>query len=193
MLSWNSEGNAAAERPWLGSLADRFERNRGTLPGPSLVWRVHPARDRVGAACFAAAVVTAMAWLSAAMMQSVWWGALAVVVLFVALRRFFLPSQFRIDAEGITARNSLSRQRYHWSQIFRFSCDRRGGYLSTRSRSSVLDIFRGMHLLFGEDRETVVAQIRERLNSGGRAVIGWLKHAFAVEPSGPAEPTLAAA
>jgi len=133
--------------------------------GPSLVWRVHPARDRVGAACFAAAVVTAMAWLSAAMMQSVWWGALAVVVLFVALRRFFLPSQFRIDAEGITARNSLSRQRYHWSQIFRFSCDRRGGYLSTRSRSSVLDIFRGMHLLFGEDRETVVAQIRERLNS----------------------------
>ena len=130
----------------------------------SLVWGVHPARDRVGATCFAAAVVAAMSWLSAAMMQSVWWGALAVVVLFVALRRFFLPSQFRIDAEGITARNSLSRQRYHWSQICRFSCDRRGGYLSTRSRSSVLDIFRGMHLLFGEDRETVVAQIRERLN-----------------------------
>lgn len=128
-----------------------------------LFWRVHPARERMLAAAFALAVVLAMAALTAAIMQSLGWGLLAVAVQIVALRRFFLPSEFQIDAEGVSASGVWSRQQYRWDEIRRFLCDGRGGFLSTRSNGSSLDLFRGMHLIFGNNREAVICRIQSRL------------------------------
>jgi len=128
-----------------------------------LQWRVHPARDRLAAAFFALTVIAVVAMLSAALMQSLWWGGLAFAFQMVTLRRFFLPSEFRLDGEGVSASNVWSKQRYRWGEIRRFLCDGRGGFLSTCRQNSMLDLFRGMHLLFDDDRETVIARINERI------------------------------
>jgi len=132
---------------------------------PTLEWRVHPARERAAAAGLALAVMAAMACLSAMLMQSLGWGVLALAVQVFALRRFLLPSDFCVDAQGVTASNGWQTRRYRWSEIRRFLCDAQGGYLSTRRSESLLDLFRGMHLIFGENREAVVAQIREHLRT----------------------------
>jgi hypothetical protein len=132
---------------------------------PALEWRVHPARERAAAASVAVAVMAAMACLSAMLMQSIGWGLLAFAVQAFALRRFLLPSDFRVDARGVTACNGWQTQRYRWSEIRRFLCDAQGGYLSTRRRRSLLDLFRGMHLIFGENRDAVVTRIREHLRA----------------------------
>ena len=131
----------------------------------ALEWRVHPARERAAAACVAVAVMSAMACLSALLMQSIGWGVLAFAVQVFALRRFLLPSEFRVDAQGVTACNGWETRRYRWSEIRRFLCDGQGGYLSTRRSGSLLDLFRGMHLIFGENREAVVTRIREHLRA----------------------------
>ncbi|MHC5002381.1 MAG: PH domain-containing protein [Planctomycetota bacterium] len=133
---------------------------------PTLCWRAHPAGERVGRALVAGAVVAGLAGLSAVLMQSVWWAALAIAVLVLALNRFFLPSRFAIDEEGITARYPLRRVRYRWSDLRRFVLDENGGYLSTRARASWMDAYRGMHVLFGNDRDAVVAGIRGHMPQG---------------------------
>jgi hypothetical protein len=129
-----------------------------------LSWRVHPARERRGAALFALLVMALTAALCGELMQSLWWILLAFAVPFAALRRFFLPSEYRIDEHGVTARLLWSRQHYPWDDIRRLVCDARGGFLSTRRQGSLLDLFRGMHLVFGDNREAAVGRIRARLD-----------------------------
>ena len=96
-----------------------------------------------------------------------WWALLAAVVLVAALNRFFFPSRFVIDDQGITARYFFRRQRLRWDDLRRFAHDRNGGYLSSRSRRSWLDAYRGLHILFGEKRDAVIEHIRDRLPKGG--------------------------
>ena len=131
-------------------------------------WQAHPAKERLGAAVFGAVVIAAMAWLAYDLMQSLWWGVLAIAILLGALNRFFWPTTYRIDAVGITAQSPWRRQQLRWLELRRFVYDQRGGYLSTRRQRSVLDMFRGMHVLFGEDRDVIIARIRELMNKEGQ-------------------------
>ena len=144
-----------------------FPENRGArrpmpddLHNETMTWRVHPARERIGAACLAVGVMAAFAWLAVDWMQNLWWGLFAGLFLFAMLNRFFLPSRFVIDAEGITARYPWRSIRFRFQDVRRFLHDARGGYLSTRRRGSILDSFQGIHLFFNGNRDHVVARIR---------------------------------
>jgi hypothetical protein len=128
----------------------------------AMEWRVHPARERVGAAVLSLLVLMGFAWLAADLMQNRWWGAFSGAFLFLMLSRFYLPSEFSIDETGITAKYPWKSTRFKWSDVRSFQHDERGGYLSTR-RPSLLDTFRGIHLLFHDNREAVVSRIRASL------------------------------
>lgn len=125
-----------------------------------LSWRVHPARERVKATLFATVVILTIAVAIYVSFRSVGWSLIALLVLVMSLNRFFFPSRFTIDHEGITACYPLRRQRCAWENVRRFLHDRNGGYLSTRHGSSRLDAFRGMHVLFGNRQEAVIREIR---------------------------------
>jgi len=131
-----------------------------------LAWRAHPARQRPAAAALAAVVIAAVAALCGTS-GGVWWGLLAAAVLVLSLNRFFFPSRFSFDRRCVTARYLLGSQRCDWSSICRYRHDRYGAYLSTRSRPSILDGYRGMHLLFGTSREEVLDGLRARLAGKG--------------------------
>jgi hypothetical protein len=125
-----------------------------------LTWSAHPARERIREAVFAVVVILTVSTVMYLSFQSIWWGLLAVLVLIVSLNRFFFPSRFKIDPRGITAHYPLRTQFYGWKDVRRFRHDRNGGYLSTRYVDSRFDAYRGMHLLFGNQKEAVVRQIR---------------------------------
>jgi hypothetical protein len=128
-----------------------------------LTWHVHPARDRWGATCFVLIVTAALAWLAADWMNSFWWAALACLVVGTSLRSFLLPGEFRVDSSGITVRRLMWTRHVPWRDIRRFLHDANGGFISARARSSAMDLFRGMHLLFDGNRESVVAAIERAM------------------------------
>ncbi len=132
-------------------------------------WQAHPARERIGAAALALSVIGAFTGVVGLSVQSLVWAAAVCLVLLAALSRFFFPSRFMINADGITARYLLRTQQIKWSDIRRFVQDDRGGYISTRAKRSWLDAYRGMHILFGTQRETVIKRIRARLEDGAAA------------------------
>ncbi|GAB4154013.1 MAG: hypothetical protein Tsb009_30570 [Planctomycetaceae bacterium] len=129
----------------------------------TISWRVHPARERMLAAVLALVVIAGLAWLSADLMQNYWWGIFSAAFLIVMLGRFFLPSYYSLDDEGISVRNLLGSTRFRWSDVRCFRHDAQGGFLSTRRRPSLLDSFRGIHLQFRENRDAVVARIQTSL------------------------------
>ena len=137
--------------------------------GTDFTWQAHPARERVGAATLAISLIGALAGAVGMSFQSPIWAAAALLVLLAALSRFFFPSRFVINADGITARYPLRTQQIRWKNIRRFVQDDRGGYISTRAKRSWLDAYRGMHILFGTQREAVIERIRARLSDGAAA------------------------
>lgn len=132
-------------------------------------WHAHPAGERVGAAVLGIVVILALAAAILVSFQSVAWSGLAVVFLVVSLNRFYFRSRFVIDSEGITARFPLRTQRLRWSDVQRFAVDGHGGYLSTRAVRSWLDAYRGLHLLFGRQRDAVIERVRGHLPERGAA------------------------
>ena len=103
-------------------------------------------------------------------MENLWWGVLSVVLMTAALNRFFFPSEYHVDEDGIIVRSFFKASQLRWSEIRRFLHDDRGGYLSSRARSSFLDSVRGIHLLFAENSDLVIARIRQHLEREGESV-----------------------
>jgi hypothetical protein len=136
-------------------------------PAAEFTWRAHPALERRVPAALGAVLVLGVAGAVYASSGSPGWGALALLVLTAALRRFYFPSRFDIDQQGITARFPLATRRLRWSDVRRFVTDRHGGYLSPRPGRSRLDAYRGLHILFGAQREAVVQRIRAHLHREG--------------------------
>ena len=134
--------------------------------GQEFSWQAHPLRERAGRALVGVLAVAALAAAAGQLMQNVWWSALAIAFLLLMLNRFFFPSRFVIDDEGITASYPLKRLRLRWIDLRRFVHDRYGAFLSTRARRSWLDGYRGMHILFGDQREAVIGRIRAHLPEG---------------------------
>jgi hypothetical protein len=125
-------------------------------------WRAHPARERPAAAACGLGIIAAVAaaaWWS----FGAGWAIGSLVVLVLALNRFFFPSRFSIDAQGIAARYLLRSQRVRWAHVRRFAHDERGGYLSTRGRPSRLDAYSGVHVLFGAHRDEVIQAVRRHM------------------------------
>jgi hypothetical protein len=131
-----------------------------------LNWRAHPAKERTRAAVVAIVVILSVTVAVYISLQSMVWSLIALTAMVVSLNHFLFPSRFTIDNEGITARYFFRSQRYSWESIRRFFHDQNGGYLSTRSKPSRLDAYRGMHIQFGEHKEAVVRKIREHLREG---------------------------
>src|SRR5262245_62097754 len=132
-------------------------------PAPEFSWRAHPAGERVGPAVLGAVLMLGIAAAVYAGTGSPAWGALALLVLTATLHRFYCPSRFATDPQGITARTLLATRRLRWDQVRRFVTDRNGGYLSPRPARSWLDPWRGLHVLFGAQRQSVVERIRAHL------------------------------
>ena len=77
------------------------------LNGSELSWRAWPALERKGTAAAVAAVLLAAVIAVALETRSVVWTVATAAILLGAWSRFFLPSRFRIDDEGISAKYPL--------------------------------------------------------------------------------------
>jgi|GEM_PF-1415177 len=139
----------------------------------SIVWRVHPARNRrlptllAVFAIFVFSVATGFGMkleYESAGLMAFFFGTVGSLVFFiVVLNRYFFATKFTMDDEGITANYPLSKIRIEWLQVRRFLHDERGGFLSTRANSSFLDLFQGMPLTFSGNATEIVEQIENRI------------------------------
>jgi hypothetical protein len=137
------------------------------------MWTAHPLRERPGRAMLAIAAVLVCGLMVATSFQDPLTGMLtgggAMVVLLLSLNRFFLPSSFAIDEDGITAAWPLKRQRLVWTDLHGFAHDADGGYLSKAARPSKWDAMlrnNGMHVLFGTHGASIADRIRVYMPTG---------------------------
>ncbi|MCH7703497.1 MAG: PH domain-containing protein [Planctomycetes bacterium] len=121
-------------------------------------WSVHPARERAWQTAFGIGVIAAFGFVVFREVRSAVWVLGAVVAMVIALNRFFFPSRYRIDAEGVTARYPFATRSCRWELIRRIDFGERGAMLSPFDRPSPLDRRRGIVIDFG--RHAVEVRLR---------------------------------
>ena len=138
-----------------------------TDPPPDILeWTAHPMREQPGRAVLVVMVLLLCGLVIMLSVGDVQLGLLAggtaVFFLFLTLNRFFLPSRYRLDRNGIAVRYPVGSRSLRWKDLRRFPHDQVGGYLSTRIRRSMFDT-RGISVLFGRHGGEIIPRIESAM------------------------------
>jgi hypothetical protein len=137
-----------------------MSQNEGT---DHLEWSVFPfLEDRMRSAVVVA-VVAAVGILVHLAFGDAFLTVLALAILVVSLHTFFTKTTYRLEEKGVTVKTLGVKTFKTWSAFKRYSPDGKGVTLSPFAQPSRLDPFRSVRLLFGGNRDEVVAFISKRI------------------------------
>ena len=142
---------AAPSAPAEAELAD----DQGDVLG----WTCHPVRRRplvsllVTLFIFLIGVVVYMATSSNT------FTVLALVILYASLAKFYFPTRYRFTAKGIEVKTITQKLFKPWSMFRSYYPDKNGVLLSPFTRPTRLENFRGMYILFADNRDEVIQYV----------------------------------
>ena len=83
------------------------------------------------------------------------WGIFSVLILFISLARFFLPTTYRLTSSNVEILLVGFNQKRSWSDIRRVEKSKGGVFLSPFAKQNRLEHYRGLFLICPDNREDV--------------------------------------
>jgi hypothetical protein len=142
-----------------------------TLP-TELTWRAWPFRRHPLRGLLGIGLVVGSAWGTADWTGDVRLAGLAAIILLVATGPFYVPTRYRLSADGVEIARPWRSWHRPWSH---FRSVRRGGelvVLSPFTGPSWLESFRGEKLFLEGDPEGVIEYVEEMVGKEARAEAG---------------------
>jgi hypothetical protein len=148
--------------------ADRGRRP-DQAPGGALTWTAWPARERPLAAAVLVGAAIVLGVLVERGTGDLVLGVATPLFVLVSLSSFLFPTAYRLTEDLVEVRSLGVARVRPWTEMRRMTVDRTGVFLSPFERRSWLEAYRGVRLLFGGNRDQVVAFVEARLKSGAAA------------------------
>lgn len=148
--------------------AERERRPAGTPEG-ALTWTAWPARQRPLAAAVLVGSAIVLGVLVAHGTEDGVLGVATPFFILVSLSSFLMPTTYRLTEDAVEVRSLGVARVRPWTEMRRMTVDQTGVFLSPFERRSWLEAYRGVRLLFGGNRDQVVAFVEARLKSGAAA------------------------
>jgi len=131
--------------------------------GPSIKWSCHPVKRRP----LISAGITLLVLFIIAMVfnttQSVFFGLLAFIIMFVSLAKFYFPTHYRLSDKGITVKTTTQTLTKNWPEFRSFYSDKNGILLSPFAQPSKLENFRGLFIMFNKNRDEVTSFVKNHI------------------------------
>ncbi len=131
----------------------------------SIEWSCHPVKRRP----LFSAGITLLVLLIIVMVynttQSVFFGLLAFIIMFLSLAKFYFPTQYLLNDQGVTVRTTTQTMTKKWSDFRSFYGDKNGILLSPIAEPSRLENFRGQFIMFNNNKDEVTAFVKSRIGS----------------------------
>ena len=145
-------------------MAENDFQSNGVGTGETLRWKVHPVAERPGHGALLIGIIgfcTYLFWSGFGQ----FYGIFALVVLVAAMAPFFLPTVYKLDEEGIEITSLFVVRHFRpWGEYRNFYTHNVGVHLSTFSKPSRMDAFRGNFIRFTPgNREQVIAFLDEHI------------------------------
>ena len=152
-MSAESENNAAPAQPPEVAAEDV------TI----LEWTTHPVKRKPWTAVAVTLFILAVSFVVLAATDSKWFGFIALVVLFASVAKFYLPTKFSLMDKGVVIKSTTQTVKKPWSMFRSYYVDKHGVLLSPFTQPSRLENFRGIYLIFSDNREAVMAVVRDHV------------------------------
>lgn len=129
----------------------------------ALQWSCHPVKRRP---LFSLAITLFVLFVIAMVYsttESAFLGLLALVIMFVSLAKFYLPTHYRLSDKGVTVKTTTQTLSKHWSEYRSFYLDKNGILLSPFSEPSRLENFRGLFIMFNDNKDEVTEFVKSHI------------------------------
>lgn len=143
------------------SVANREQTNDPVL----LEWITHPMKRRPMVTAAVTLFIMLITMFVYYAMESRAFAVLALIVLLGSLAKYFLPTKFTLTESKIIIKSTTQTIAKPWSMFRSFYPDKNGVLISPFAEPSRLENFRGLYLMFSENRDEVLNAIREKLNN----------------------------
>jgi hypothetical protein len=130
-------------------------------------WSVHPAGKHPVKTAVALAGIGIIVGGIYGVSHDMTLSAIGFLVFLVCLAPFFQRTDYEMDDEGVTRRCLGIKRTLRWTEIRRYNISRRGVYLSPHRTETWWD-FRGIYMMFNENREMVIAGIQSAMAKTGK-------------------------
>ena len=131
-----------------------------------LQWRCHPLRRKPWVSIKVSIFVILVGVLVYyATDNSKAFATLALVVMFASLAKFYFPTSYKLTERNVIVKTTTQTLTKDWSIYRSFHPDKNGILLSTFARPTRLENFRGLYLMFSENRNEVIEIVKDRINS----------------------------
>jgi len=128
-----------------------------------LEWSVFPFLEDARRSAIVVLIIVAAGVAVHLAFKEVFLTVLAFAILVVSLHTFFTKTTYRLGEKGVTVRMVGVKTFKTWSAFKRYNADGKGVTLSPFAQPSRLDPFRSVRLLFGGNKDEVVAFISKRV------------------------------
>ena len=134
-----------------------------TEPGAVLEWRCHPVTRRPSVSIAVSLFVIVVAMAVSYSTDSRVFTVLALVVMLGSLAKFYFPTSYKLTDETVAVKTTTTTITKSWSQYRSFYPDKNGVLLSPFAQPSRLENFRGLYLMFADNRDEVIAFVRAHI------------------------------
>jgi len=134
-----------------------------------LTWTAWPARKRPLAALVLVSSAIVLGVLVGKGTKDAVLAVAAPTFVVASLASFLFPTVYRLTKDSVEVRSLGVARVRPWTEMRRVTVDRTGVFLSPFERRSWLEAYRGVRLLFGGNRDQVVAFVEARLGRKARA------------------------
>ncbi len=156
------------------SSSDQTDQTPATAEQPAgrtVAWTIHPVKRKPWVSAMVTLVVLLFSFLVYVSTESTFFCVLSLIVLFASLAKFYMPTSYTLTEREVIVKTTTQTLKKEWS-LYR-SCwpDKNGILLSPFVEQSRLENFRGLYLIFGDNREEATSFIKEHIapRTGGEA------------------------
>lgn len=128
-----------------------------------LKWRKHPLQKRPLAATLVTIFILVIGGLTLSVTGSKAFSVFALVVLFLSLAKFYLPTRFMLTEKFVVIKTTTQKIEKKWSEYRSFYPDKNGVLLSPFLEPSRLENFRGIYLMFENNKEEVLKIVEDMI------------------------------
>lgn len=128
-----------------------------------LKWTTHPMKRRPLVAVLVTVFIFIIAGLAFSMTESKAFAVLALVVLFMSLAKFYLPTRYMLTEKFVVIKTTTQKIEKKWSEYRSFYPDKNGVLLSPFVDPSRLENFRGIYLIFEKNKDEVVKIVEKMI------------------------------
>lgn len=132
-------------------------------------WVVHPLKKNKKKT-FLLGLILMVVW------GSVYWYTLslgylllAIFILVASLSAYFFPTVFELTPEKVMVKYAATRKEKTWDFFRSFYADSNGVFLSPFTKPSRMENFRGLYLIYNDNKEEVLNFVKSKINVSGAA------------------------